>query len=175
MLTVEPVVGETKQRGGAWETHALFRDGAAVGRIALFPSNRLRATPPSLVDIDGSRYEGRIVDRGKPRWTWVPARWILCRDGSERHRAERRGARDFEVETPETAQPLRFSRPRWRLDFTLAAADGTLWASATLVRRRLLPALRLAHYQLNFAHDLPLSFQVFLAWIIVQDAIDERD
>ena len=176
MLTVEPVVGEKNQPGWPWQHHALFLDGAVIGRIGLYPSNRAGVTEPSVLQIDACRYHGRIVDRGRARWTYVPARWVLCREETELYSADRRSAREFRIEAPATAQPLRLYRERWSANFTLLAADGDeLWCSATIVRRRLLPKLRMQHYQLAFEKDLPITFQAFIAWIILQDAIDESD
>jgi len=176
MLTVEPIVGEKNEAGWPWQQHALLLDGSVIGRIDLYPSNRAGMTEPSVIQIDDCRYRGRIVDRGKARWTYVPARWVLCREEAELHSAERRGAREFRIEAPATAQPLRLYRERWSANFTLQAADdGELWCSATIVRRRLMPVLRLQHYRLAFEKDLPIIFQAFIAWIILQDAIDESD
>ena len=176
MLTVEPVVGEKNQSGWPWQQHALFLDGSVIGRIGLCPSNRAGVTDPSVIDIDDGRFHGHIVDRGKARWTYVPARWVLCGEETEFYSAVRRGARDFRIEAPATAQPLRLFRERWSANFALLAVDDDeLWCNATIVRRRLLPTLRQQHYQLAFEKSLPITFQAFIAWIILQHAIDESD
>ena len=176
MLTVEPVIGEKNQSGWPWQRHALLLDGSVIGRIDLTPSNRAGVTEPSVIDVDDCRYHGLIVDRGKARWTYVSARWVLCRREAELYSAERRGAREFRIEAPATAKPLRLYRERWSANFTLLAADDDdLWCTATIVRRRLMPVLRPQHYQLAFEKGLPITFQAFIAWIILQDAVDESD
>ena len=176
MLTVEPIIEGRRERGGVWQEHALILDGATVARISLHPSNRRGVTEPSIIAFDDCSYEARIVDRGKPRWTFEPARWVLCHGESELYGAERRDAGAFRIDAPGTAPPLDFRRAHWGVNFTLSAADGgERWGGATVVRQRLLPKLRLQHYALAFERRLPLTFQAFLAWIVVQVALDESD
>ena len=165
----------TMKRSGAdrstfldrWETHVLLRDAAEIGRIEIH-------TNEGHVTVQGSQFHCRIQPRGRQRLTFIPARWVMYAGETELHAARSDGSRTFLVDEVPGLGLLRLRREGLlRAGYAIdRMPDERRIGEARFLRGRLLPRPRAPQYQLETEQELPVTFEIFLAWIVVQAGLD---
>jgi hypothetical protein len=155
-----------------WETHVLLRDDAEIGRIEICAPGRHPIQ--GHVTVQGSQFQCRIHATAKPRLAFVPARWVMYDGDSELHSARPEGARTFLVDEAPGLGLLRLRREGvlghgFAID---RMPDEERIGQVTFLRGRLVPRPRAPQYQLETTRALPDTFEIFLAWIVVQSGLD---
>jgi hypothetical protein len=154
-----------------WETHVLLRDDAEIGRIEICAPGRHEIQ--GHVSVQESKFQCRIHATGKPRLWFVPARWVMYDGDTELHSARPEGARTFLVDGPPGLNLLRLHRERllgagFAID---QMPDERRIGQVAFLRGRLIPP-RAPQYRLETTQALPATFEIFLAWIVVQSGLD---
>ena len=150
-----------------WETHVLLRDDAEIGRIEIHVNE-------GHVTVQGSQFHCRIHPTARQRLTFIPARWAMYAGETELHAARPEGARTFLVDEVPGLGLLRL-RPEGLLRAGYAIdrmPDERRIGEVRFLRGRLLPRPRAPQYQLETEKELPMTFEIFLAWIVVQAGLD---
>jgi hypothetical protein len=169
MLTIKRLGADRSTFLDRWEAHALLRDDAEIGRIEICaPGSR-----PSLVTVQGDRYECRIHSIGKPTLTFVPERWVMYAGETELHEARREDSLTFLADNVPGLGSLRlrregFLRSGYAID---RMPEERRIGEFRFLRGRIIPRPRAPQYQLE-AEALPVTFEIFLAWIVVQNGFD---
>jgi hypothetical protein len=151
-----------------WETYVLLRDDAEIGRIEINADG-------GHVTVEGGQFQCRIHPAARPPLAYVPARWVMYTGERELHVARPEGARTFLVDEAPGLGLLRLRR-----EGLLSVAgfaidrmpDERRIGEVRFLRGRLLPRPRAPQYQFETEQDLPVTFEIFLAWIVVQDGLD---
>jgi hypothetical protein len=150
-----------------WETYVLLRDDAEIGRIEIH-------TNEGHVTVQGSQFHCRIHPTARQRLTFIPARWVMYMAETELHAARPEGPRTFLVDEVPGLGLLRL-RPEGLLRAGYAIdrmPDERRIGEVRFLRGRLLPRPRAPQYQLETEQELPVTFEIFLAWIVVQAGLD---
>jgi hypothetical protein len=151
-----------------WETYVLVRDDDEIGRIEIHANE-------GFAFVQGSEFQCRIHLAAKPRLAFVPARWVMYLGEKELHAARCEGAGKFLVDEAPGLGLLRLRRygllsvAGFSID---RMPDEKRIGEVKFLRGRLLPRPRAPQYQLETEQDLPVTFEIFLAWIVVQDGLD---
>ena len=146
-----------------WETHLLLRDDSEIGRIEICAPGRHDIQ--GHVTVEGSQLQCRVHPA---------ARWVMYSGESELHAARREGVRTFLVEGPPGLGLLRLRREGF-LGYGFALdrmADESRIGDVRYLRGRLLPKPRAPQYQLETTQALPATFEIFLAWIVMQSGLE---
>ena len=152
-----------------WEAYALLRDDAEFGRIEICaPGSR-----PGVVTVQGDRYECRIHPTGKPRLTFVPERWVMYAGETELHEARREDSLTFLADNVPSLGSLRLRREGLlRSGYAIdRMPEERRIGEVRFLRGRVIPRARAPQYQLE-TEMLPMTFEIFLAWIVVQNGFD---
>jgi hypothetical protein len=156
-----------------WETHVLLRDDSEIGRIEVCAPGRHAVQ--GQVTVEGSQYQCRIHQTAKPRLTFVPARWVMYSGETELHAATPEGARTFRIDDVPGLGLLRLRREGVvHTGFAIdRMPDERRIGDIRFLRGRLVPRPRAPQYQLETTQYLPVTLEIFLAWIVVQSGLGD--
>jgi len=145
--------------------YVLLRDDTEIGRIEVCPPGRHPIQ--GHVTVQGSQFQCRIQ----------PARWVMSAGDSELHVARCEGNRIFQVDEVPGLGLLRL-RPEGLLsgaEFVIdRMPDERRIGDVRYRRARILPRPRVPQYQLATTQDLPVTLEIFLAWIVAQCDLDKH-
>jgi hypothetical protein len=155
-----------------WETHVLLRDDAEIGRIEICAPGRHAIQ--GHVAVEERQFQCRVHLTGSPRLAHVPARWVMYDGDKELHSARVEGVRTFRVDGPPGLEWLRLRREGLLgLGFAIdRMPDERRIGQVAFVRARLIPRPRAQQYHLETTEALPATFEIFLAWIVVQSGLE---
>jgi hypothetical protein len=171
MLTIKRSGADRSTFLDRWEAYALVRDDAEFGRIDICaPGSRPNE---GLVTVQGGSYECRIHPVGKPRLTFVPERWVMYTGETELHEARREDSLTFLADNVPGLGSLRLRREGLlRSGYAIdRMPEERRIGEARFLRGRVIPRARAPQYQLE-TEMLPMTFEIFLAWIVVQNGFD---
>ena len=145
--------------------YLLLRDDSEIGRIEVCAPGRHPIQ--GHVTVQGSPFQCRIH----------AARWVMSAGDSELHAARREGNRTFQVDEVPGLGLLRL-RPEGLLsgaEFVIdRMPDERRIGDVRYRRGRILPRPRVPQYQLETTQDLPVTLEIFLAWIVAQCDLDKH-
>jgi hypothetical protein len=155
--------------------YVLLRDDTEIGRIEVCAPGRHPIQ--GHVTVQGSQFQCRIHPIAKPRLAFVPARWVMYTEESELHAARCEANRTFQVDEVPGLGSLRL-RPEGLLsgaEFVIdRMPDERRIGDVRYRSGRILPRPRVPQYQLETTQDLPVTLEIFLAWIVAQCDFDKH-
>jgi len=107
--------------------------------------------------------------RGKRGLTFMPGRWIMCAGETELHAARHEDAGTYLIDDVPGSGSLRLRRNGLlRAGFTIdRMPDEKRIGDVRYLRGRIIPRPRAPQYLLEI-QGLPVTLEIFLAWIVVQ-------
>jgi len=149
-------------------SYAIKSADAAIGRIDL----NAGANPDvaAEISIQEQTFQCRVHITAKPRWTYVPSRWVMYSGDAALHAATCESNKIFLVEGDERQESLRLVRGGLGASYTIErASDAARVCEMNWIQPRLLPTPRARGLSVETKMDLAVTFEVFLAWIAVQN------
>ena len=153
--------------------YVLLRDDTEIGRIEVCAPGRHAIQ--GHVTVQGSEFQCRIHLGAEPR----PRidRWVMYTGETELHAARCEGIRTFQVDEVPGLGLLRL-RPEGLLsgaEFVIdRMPDERRIGDVRYRSARILPRPRVPQYQLETMQDLPVTLEIFLAWIVAQCDLDKH-
>jgi hypothetical protein len=174
MLTLVPTA---VKQPSTWRTDAAFailRDDADVGRIDLNGAGNRDIA--AWISLGERAFECRIHATAKPRWTYVPSRWVMYAGDTALHGAICESNKTFVTESEAGLEPLRLRRAGFSGSFAVErASDETRVGEITRLRPRLLPKPAGTRFVLDLNLERPETFEVLLIWIAAQNDFNSSD
>jgi hypothetical protein len=167
MLTIRRLGADRSTFLDRWETHALLRDDVEFGRMEVCaPGMHPNA---GLVTVQDDHYECRIHFTGKPGLTVFPREWVMYAGETELHAARHEDAGTFLIDNVPGSGSLRLRRNGLlRAGFTIDRMPGEKRiGDVRYLRGRIIPRPRAPRYLFEI-QGLPVTLEIFLAWIVVQ-------
>jgi hypothetical protein len=170
MLTIRQLGTDRSTFLDRWEAHALLRDDVEFGRMEICAPGMHPNT--GLVTIQDDHYECRIHFTAKRGLRFVPGRWVMYAGETELHAARHEEFGTFLIDNVPGSGSLRLRRNGLlRTGLTIdRMPDEKRIGDVRFLRGRILP--RRAPQYLLEVQGLPVTLEIFLAWIVVQNGYE---
>jgi hypothetical protein len=171
MLTIKRLGADRSTFLDRWETHALLRDDAEFGRMEICAPGTHPNT--ALLTIQDDHYECRVHFTGKRGLTFMPGRWVMYAGETELHAARREDVGTFLIDNIPGSGSFRLRRNGLlATGFTIdRMPDEKRIGDVRYLRGRIIPRPRAPQYLLEI-QGLPVTLEIFLAWIVAQNGYE---